>query len=517
MLIMLRMTFKRQFKNRTLSFEASALVYLVEAFCIQWGIDLWFNPESLGLDKSIDQCPACSVALYCRHFEFSNLRYPFSTFILSAAGYDPSLLAFRRFFRLAKNDDWFMFETSQVDMCLISSMSIVPFKMIWRHPDAVLNDLEPSNSDLDNYFLKSIRVCPFPEPLLVLMGISKLWDKPDQDLVLMRDGQGMHFDDTSYVVFVDVASAEGEDVVVRGSKHRFERSDYVSVPNAKGFVKIPSSKQSTRCSTRRKGAGQRSSSETINLVDDLEVEDTEVPADGKKGELPLVVGNDTKALGKKVGGLKPTGNAIEGSSNVDSGEIYVPDWKVTVSDSFKSVAVCEDVLNHFAPHLSAMKANMATLKKETERFAEKEKAWQKKVHELTQRHEVKVCELKQQVEASIKENGELEASLGQLAKDNKWLIEHGFQQVVTYLLHSSEFNSALGDVYSKLLLHRRHQGYTAGYDAGAAGTPKDKSSLFQPGAFEVFKDTVVKMERLTYPYMSEVSECYGKPLSVLQG
>ncbi|KAM0026163.1 hypothetical protein Hdeb2414_s0020g00554951 [Helianthus debilis subsp. tardiflorus] len=25
------------------------------------------------------------------------------------------------------------------------------------------------------------------------------------------------------------------------------------------------------------------------------------------------------------------------------------------------------------------------------------------------------------------------------------------------------------------------------------------------------------MERLTYPYVGEVSECYGKPLSVLQG
>ncbi|MFS7936157.1 hypothetical protein Hanom_Chr05g00412141 [Helianthus anomalus] len=75
-----------------------------------------------------------------------------------------------------------------------------------------------------------------------------------------------------------------------------------------------------------------------------------------------------------------------------------------------------------------------------------------------------------------------------------------FQQAVTYLLHSSEFNSAPGDVYSKLLIHGRQQGYTAGYDAGAAGSPKDKSPLFQAGAFEVFKNTVVNMERLTYPY-----------------
>ncbi|KAM0008583.1 hypothetical protein Hdeb2414_s0022g00616041 [Helianthus debilis subsp. tardiflorus] len=118
-------------------------------------------------------------------------------------------------------------------------------------------------------------------------------------------------DDTSDVVFTDVASAEGEDVVVRGSEHRFEGSGYVSVPNVKGFVKVP--------------------------------------ADGKKGELPLEVGKDTKALGKKVGESKPSGEAIESSSNDDSEEIYMPDWKVTVNDSFKSPAICKDVLNHFAP------------------------------------------------------------------------------------------------------------------------------------------------------------------------
>ncbi|KAM0061170.1 hypothetical protein Hdeb2414_s0004g00132811 [Helianthus debilis subsp. tardiflorus] len=101
-----------------------------------------------------------------------------------AFGYDPSLLSFRRFFSLAKIGDWFAFETFKVDTCLVSSMvitlgtwkdrffwvseSIVPFKMIWRHPDAVLNEPEPSDSELDTCFLKAIRECPsrvrpFPE------------------------------------------------------------------------------------------------------------------------------------------------------------------------------------------------------------------------------------------------------------------------------------------------------------------------------------------------------------------
>ena len=65
----------------------------------------------------------------------------------------------------------------------------------------------------------------------------------------------------------------------------------------------------------------------------------------------------------------------------------------------------------------------------------------------------------------MEEKDRLKASLAHATSDNKWLIEHGFQQVVTYLLHSSEFNSALGDSYSQLLAHGRHQGLFAGFKA----------------------------------------------------
>ncbi|KAJ0788556.1 hypothetical protein HanPI659440_Chr05g0193091 [Helianthus annuus] len=209
----------------------------VEAFCLEWGIGLRFKPIVPGCDISIDRCPPGSVALYCRHYEFSNLRHPFSNFVLNvleyyrvsfgqihpqglarvlhfevlcrASGYDPTLLSFRRFFRLAKNGDWFTFETSQVDTCLVSSMvsslgvwkdwffwvsdEIVPFKMVWRHPDVVLNEHEPSALEINTCFLETIKECPsrvrpFPEHLLVLLGISKLWDKPDRDPVLVIDG-----------------------------------------------------------------------------------------------------------------------------------------------------------------------------------------------------------------------------------------------------------------------------------------------------------------------------------------
>ncbi|MFS7930787.1 hypothetical protein Hanom_Chr04g00348401 [Helianthus anomalus] len=79
------------------------------------------------------------------------------------------------FFWLTKNDNWVTFETSQVVVCLTSSMvttfgswkdrffwifeSIVPFELVVRHSDDVLNDLEPFESELNNWLLKVVRKC----------------------------------------------------------------------------------------------------------------------------------------------------------------------------------------------------------------------------------------------------------------------------------------------------------------------------------------------------------------------
>ncbi|KAJ0734664.1 hypothetical protein HanPI659440_Chr11g0422731 [Helianthus annuus] len=329
--------------------------------------------------------PPGSIALYCRHFEFLNLRHPFSIFVLNvleyyrisfgqihpqglarvlhfevlcrAFRYDLNLLSFRRFFRLAKHGDWFTFETTQVDTCLNSSMvsslgvckdrffwvsdEIVPFKLVWRHPDAVLNVSETSASEINTCFLDTLRECPsrlrpFPEHLLVLLGISKLWEKHDRDPVLMRDGQVMSAldfiksDDTFDVAFDDVAATPGEDAVVRGSKNRFEGSGYVSVPNVKGFTKAPSSKVSVRRSKRYlKGADQPSGSEAIDVSDDIEVlAEQAIEIDVSKGkEKELVVFGKKKKLVKK--GSTPT---IQGSSvksverfeGSEGEEVYVP-------------------------------------------------------------------------------------------------------------------------------------------------------------------------------------------------
>ncbi|KAJ0734627.1 hypothetical protein HanPI659440_Chr11g0422281 [Helianthus annuus] len=540
----------------------------VDSFYDQWGIDPSVNPVAPGCDKTVDQCPTGSIALYCRFFTLKFYRVSFGQ--LHPQGVS-RVLHFETFFRLAKNGDWFTFETSQIDVSLISSLvttlgswkdrffwvseSVVPFKMVWRHPDAVLNELEPSEFELNEGMLKALRACPsrlrpLTEHLLVFTGVSVLWDKPNRDPLFMKGGQ----DDTSDIVLGDTEAIEGEDAITRTAEGRLvPGGKYVNVPNVKGFTKVSSSKPSTcRSSHRLKGPGQSSTVEHVDLSDEIEYfEDQGIEVEGKK-ELAVVTGKKGKSSGKKAmvfvagGSSERSGEEpVEGNAE----DVYVSNWQVKVGDNFKSSTICEDVLNHFSPptvrssnsamqddvlisrmllgvcNLAAMlpegvscfrrrlheyeelskkmektKASMAAMKKDIEGFAEKEKSWVVKVHKLTKRHEIELSNEKKRMEA---DSLQLKAN------------RESFNLVVAYLLHSTEFSSTLGDVYTKLLNHGKHLGFVAGYKAYESDQPQEQSSFYQPQASTIFKESVLKMERLTYPYVGDVSTCFGKPISVL--
>ncbi|KAJ0728249.1 hypothetical protein HanLR1_Chr07g0239451 [Helianthus annuus] len=323
----------------------------VDSLCEQWGIDPSVNPVAPGCE--VDQCPTGFIALVSRvlHFEV----------LCRALGYDPNLLMFRRFFRLAKNGDWFTFETYQIDVSLISSLvttlgswkdqffwvseSVVHFKMVRRHPDAVLNELEPSESELNEGMLKALRACPsrlrpFLEHLLVFTGVSVLWDKPNRDPLFMRGGQVMSAldfiksDDTSDVVLGDTKAIEGEDAITRTAEGRLvPGGKYVNVPNVKGFTKVSSSKPSTRRSSRRlKGPRQWSAVEHVDLS----------VMTGKKGK-----SSGKKAVVSVAGGSSERSGEESVEGNAEG--VYVPNWQVKVGDNFKSTTVCTDVLSHFSP------------------------------------------------------------------------------------------------------------------------------------------------------------------------
>ncbi|MFS7996591.1 hypothetical protein Hanom_Chr12g01131721 [Helianthus anomalus] len=275
----------------------------VETFCMEWGIGLKFKPVAPGMDVSIDRCPAEYYRVSFGQIHPQGLaRVLHFEVLCRACDYDPTLLSFRCFFRLAKNSDWFTFETSNADICLVSSMvttlgswkdrffwvsdEIIPFKMVWRQPDAILNEPEPSASEIKTRFLEIIRECPsrvrpFPEKLLVLLVMSAL--------------EFIKSDDTSEVAFGDVQATSGENVVVKGSKQRFEGSGYVGVPDVKGFKKAIVPKVVRRLNI----SGPPSTPEHVDLSDDIGVSVDHSLDEGDDKEKEMVIAGK-KSVGKGV-------------------------------------------------------------------------------------------------------------------------------------------------------------------------------------------------------------------------
>ncbi|MFS7955411.1 hypothetical protein Hanom_Chr07g00642291 [Helianthus anomalus] len=119
----------------------------------------------------------------------------------------------------------------------------------------------------------------------------------------------------------------------------------------------------------------------------------------------------------------------------------------------------------FSKKRDKMKTSLAALRKEAEGVKEAPGVDMLQVKDDKEALDV-------QGKAFLEEKVGLKASLAQETSNNQWLIKHGYQQVVTYLLHSTEFNSALGDVYIKLLNHGKHLGFVAGYKAHESEQPQ---------------------------------------------
>ncbi|KAJ0716474.1 hypothetical protein HanPI659440_Chr13g0513151 [Helianthus annuus] len=283
------------------------------------------------------------------------------------------------------------------------------------------------------------------------------------------------------------------------------------------FTKVSSSKPSTCHSSRRlKGLGQSSAIEHVDLSDEIEFsEDQGIEVEGKR-ELAVVTGKKWKSSGKKVvvsivGGSSERSGEEPVEGNV--GAVYVPNWQVKVGDNFKSSAVCKDVLNHFSSPMvrssnSAMQddmlisrmllsvCNLAAMLPEGVSHFRKRMLEYEEFSMKREKTKASMAAMKKEIE-------------GFAEKEKSWVV-------VTYLFHSTEFNSALGDVYTKHLNHGKHLGFVVGFKAHESGHPQEQSSVYQPQASTIFKEAVLNMERLTYPYFGKVSACFGKPISVLQ-
>ncbi|KAK1425197.1 hypothetical protein QVD17_20544 [Tagetes erecta] len=216
----------------------------LDQFCLQYSITSKYKPTLPQPDQLITDCPDGYIALYTKHFEFSNLRIPFSIFFLSflkayrlnisqlspfgaikvthfeimcrALGGEPSLPLFHQFFQLSHHigGDWYTVRNRRgVDLsCLLwisktklvqwqdhffwVSADCIPFEMHWRQHHEPMDVILPDTQQFDKEMYSLLVKHPtfpqqFPEHVLVMTGLSRNWPYANVEPLLKEGDEEM--------------------------------------------------------------------------------------------------------------------------------------------------------------------------------------------------------------------------------------------------------------------------------------------------------------------------------------
>lgn len=206
----------------------------VNSFCEEWGIDQAFHPIAPAADATIFDMPAGKIGVYTRWFDFANIRFPLSRFLLTVLQYYqvhisqispvglvkvssfeihcraldgiPTLPLFRKFYTLSKNGDWLTIEKRKKpqpvhyvkapdgskdwkNKFFWVDARVAPISMKWKKHTEVRLDPIPADGSFDYDLFNKLRdplvnVQTYPEHVLVMAGISQAWDKPTEIPIL---------------------------------------------------------------------------------------------------------------------------------------------------------------------------------------------------------------------------------------------------------------------------------------------------------------------------------------------
>ncbi|MFS7913834.1 hypothetical protein Hanom_Chr02g00146381 [Helianthus anomalus] len=192
----------------------------IDQFCAGDVIDPILETQVPG-DKTANECPTdflLELVGVARIMHFETLWWGHT--------YEPSLLMFRRFFRLALNGDWYTIEKTQCEAPLLSH-TVEFFE--------VLNEKDPGVNDLDQKLLLRLRAYrsklrAYPEELLVMLGISQDWAEAGFEPVLYLNDKGaldyILLNDPSKVEINQKVVPEGNPSVVRRNEHATTAVDF---------------------------------------------------------------------------------------------------------------------------------------------------------------------------------------------------------------------------------------------------------------------------------------------------
>ncbi|GJZ67322.1 hypothetical protein Tco_0630562, partial [Tanacetum coccineum] len=155
---------------------------------IKYKIPHDLHPRLPSEEFVMSELPDNAIGIYHQMFDFSGVRIPFSSFLLSLIKH--YRVHFSQLGPLGLNTHW------KSGFFFIDRRAIPNF-MVWRHPSAAIDNPRPavgafSMADIRRLSAHVIKLRDMPEGVLVLSGLSHVWKSRVCDPVLRgADGNGM--------------------------------------------------------------------------------------------------------------------------------------------------------------------------------------------------------------------------------------------------------------------------------------------------------------------------------------
>nr|GEW98685.1 hypothetical protein [Tanacetum cinerariifolium] len=175
---------------------------------IKYKIPRDLHPRLPSKDFVMSELPDDAIGVYHRMFDFFGVRIPFSSFLMALIKHyriEPTVTLFKVFQTLCKQGEWFSFAKRRAPSpdCIDDNRSCmkhwksgfflidrraIPDAMVWRHPNAAIDDPKPIGSsfnmaDVHHLSVHVIKLRDMPEGVLVLSRLSRVWKSRISDPV----------------------------------------------------------------------------------------------------------------------------------------------------------------------------------------------------------------------------------------------------------------------------------------------------------------------------------------------
>ncbi|GJR02036.1 putative ribonuclease H-like domain-containing protein [Tanacetum coccineum] len=333
------------------------------------------SPLAASLELVMSELSDDSIGVYHRMFDFSGVRIPFSTFMLSIINRC----------KLSESLLWSGFsKLFKVIGFPLQSTRASPDYMSWRHPSSAIDDPKPPAGSYSQYDVRRlsahvVKLRDIPKGVLVLSGLSRAWKSQTRDLIL-KDSSGNVMGSYEFLYLPEWTRAEVQEEPHHDIRLTLQRLPFyythhaaakfvISDPTLEDLsIGTPSAKVIAKAEASKKAKGlpfcddDEDACVEIPLVTPI-CSATVIPTGGNRGggsvppllkilapEGKAIMTDATDASFGRAGRSRSSADGVTGSCEFIREEWdapHQPTLIILTKEVFKDPAVCKTVVDQF--------------------------------------------------------------------------------------------------------------------------------------------------------------------------